>query len=612
MHQNEKIVIEIAAFCDPDLMTTIKSALYQADNPERVSFAICYQSDDLKELEELKKIKNCRIKHLKKAEARGICYARYLCQQLIEDEDYVWQIDAHMRFCKHWDTKMIELLLSLEDEKAIISHYPPSLTEGMEKLPIDDKEFDAPSSNHPIVNHARRFNKDGTPFIEYRCTTMGNKNDDKPLKSPFIAGGNLFTFAKLRKEVLEDPKMFYLGDELPMAIRYFTHGWNNYCPNTCYIYHKYQRKNRVTPTNNTSRIKKEATRFKQLLESAKNDIEMGEYGLGKERTLEQFEKLAGLDFSNRIIYMNCETGQFDDKSLHKKISMNQHRIQKNESINTTAHIIQIVIIDLFGEYEECINSCIKNTTGQDIKFIVGTTKKIDDPIGNKYIKRLIQFDENSHYSEILSELTNYLEDNYVAIIDSGIRFISGWDKVMIDAIGECGQNSALTNWIWRAPTNTTSYTPYLNAEKVFEKFDNFLPVLKQNNSNNIKTRIHPYKTPFISNGFLFCRAKVLKENKPDPNLSYNEHNYIYSARLWTSGIDLYYPKTSYFFRLKDESRLDNGKVHKEIICGLMGISNSYGIKLEDDYQFTLGNVRPLWGWYDFIGYDYDNDPEIII
>ena len=171
MHQNEKIVIEIAAFCDPDLMTTIKSALYQADNPERVSFAICYQSDDLKELEELKKIKNCRIKHLKKAEARGICYARYLCQQLIEDEDYVWQIDAHMRFCKHWDTKMIELLLSLEDEKAIISHYPPSLTEGMEKLPIDDKEFDAPSSNHPIVNHARRFNKDGTPFIEYRCTT---------------------------------------------------------------------------------------------------------------------------------------------------------------------------------------------------------------------------------------------------------------------------------------------------------------------------------------------------------------------------------------------------------------------------------------------------------
>ena len=408
------------------------------------------------------------------------------------------------------------------------------------------------------------------------------------------------------------PKMFYLGDELPMAIRYFTLGWNNYCPNTFYIYHKYQRKNRVTPTNNTSRIKKEATRFKQLLESAKNDIEMGEYGLGKERTLEQFEKLAGLDFSNRIIYMNCETGQFDDKSLHKKISMNQHRIQKNESINTTAHIIQIVIIDLFGEYEECINSCIKNTTGQDIKFIVGTTKKIDDPIGNKYIKRLIQFDENSHYSEILSELTNYLEDNYVAIIDSGIRFISGWDKVMIDAIGECGQNSALTNWIWRAPTNTTSYTPYLNAEKVFEKFDNFLPVLKQNNSNNIKTRIHPYKTPFISNGFLFCRAKVLKENKPDPNLSYNEHNYIYSARLWTSGIDLYYPKTSYFFRLKDESRLDNGKVHKEIICGLMGISNSYGIKLEDDYQFTLGNVRPLWGWYDFIGYDYDNDPEIII
>ncbi len=612
MHQKEKIVIEIAAFCDPDLMTTIKSALCQADRPERVSFAICHQSDDLEELENLKKIKNCRVKHLGKADARGICYARYLCQKLIKDEEYVWQIDAHMKFCKHWDTKMIELLLSLKDKKAIISFYPPSLTEEMEKLPIDDAKFDAPSSNCPIVNHGKRFYKNGSSFLEYRCSTMQNTGTEKSIKSPFIAGGNLFTFAKLRREIIEDPEMFYLGDELPMAIRYYTHGWNNYCPNKCYIYHKYQRKDRVTPINNGNHIKKEAQKFELLLKSAQYDTGIDEYGLGKERSLKQFEEFAGINFTKRIIYMNCETGQFENKSLYKKISMNQDRIRKNESLDKTTDVVQIVIIDLFGQYEECINSCIKNTTGRKIEFVIGTTKKIDNPAKNEYVKHLIQFSEDSHYSEILSKLVNCLENYYTVIIDSSTRFIPGWDKEIISTIGECGQNSALTNWIWRAPPNTTSFAPYLNAEKEFDKFDDFLPVLKQNNSNTIKTKKYPYKTPFISNGFLFCHAKILKENKPDPNLSYKEHNYIYSARLWTSGIDLYYPKTSYFFRIKDEFMLDNKKTHKEIICGLMGISNSYGIKLEKDYKYPLGKVRPLWGWYDFIGYDCNNNPEFIL
>ena len=129
--ENEKILIEIAAYCDDELLNTVKSALIQAKYPHRIHFAICYQSDDLKDYYELKKIKNCKIIYLKKNESKGSVYARYLCQNLITDEKYVYQIDAHMRFVKDWDIKIIQQLLSLNDNKAILSGYPPALTEEM-------------------------------------------------------------------------------------------------------------------------------------------------------------------------------------------------------------------------------------------------------------------------------------------------------------------------------------------------------------------------------------------------------------------------------------------------------------------------------------------------
>ena len=145
-NNNDKILILIAAYCDDELLNTVKSALTQADNPDRIYFSICYQSDNLEDYEELKKIKNCRIKYLKASEAKGSCYARYLCKQMIEDEKYVFQIDAHMRFVKHYDTKLIEQLLSLNDPNASISFYPPKCTEEMMKKPVDDKIFDVPAS----------------------------------------------------------------------------------------------------------------------------------------------------------------------------------------------------------------------------------------------------------------------------------------------------------------------------------------------------------------------------------------------------------------------------------------------------------------------------------
>ena len=284
MNKEDTILIEIAAYCDPELLNTINSALIQADNPDRVHFSVCYQSDNLEDLEKLKKIKNCKYVHLKENEARGSVYARYLCQSLIENEKYVYQIDSHMRFVKHWDTKIIEQLLSLNDNKAILSVYPPYCTEEMMSLPLDDKTYDEPVDGG--VMYTNGFRDAATYFLN--CNSLPiNDNDPRAYKrNAFIAAGNFFTFSEAHKEVIHDKEMYFYGDELPMSIRLFTYGWNVYNPGKSYIYHQYERKNQKFPSV-TNAMLKESNRLATLLNIGDKKENLEEFGLGKERTLKE-------------------------------------------------------------------------------------------------------------------------------------------------------------------------------------------------------------------------------------------------------------------------------------------------------------------------------------
>ena len=610
-NQNSKILIEIAAYKDPELLNTVKSAIIQADYPERVYFSICYQSDDTSDYKVLKQMKNCKIKYLKESEAKGSCYARYLCQQMIDDEKYVYQIDSHMRFVKHWDTKMIEQLLSLNDEKAFISFYPTSCTEEMMLLPLDDSTFDNPTTGG--LMHVGNFREGDSPFVETKCIEFSSDNKESK-KNPFVAAGNFFSFSEIHKTILHDPLMYFYGDELPMAIRYYTHGWNNYCFSESYIYHQYDRKNHSLPTvDNSSEI--ELYRFKQLINLDDKNIDLSEFGLGNERTLKEFEDFAGIDFSKRIIYLSAETGNYEDKKLKKEISYFKKKQKKDEVYLNRKENIEVVIIDLLGEFEKCIDTCLNNSVNKDnISFIVGTTKNdnLSKTLCEKmHIKRIINVDKNSSYSNTLSKLIEYLGDSFCTVVDSSIRFLYGWDTYLCRKNKECGSNSVLTTWVWYAEDEKEilKIGPYNNSIKEFDYFYYFLPILKYNENIDMTKRNKPYKTPFISDGFMFCNSKIIKGIRPDPNLDYEEQKYVYSVRLFTNGVDIYYPNTSYVYRVKEENILNKEQKHYDVLCGLLGVNNIHGKYFKMNYKYGLGNKRPLWQWYEYIGYDYQNDSE---
>lgn len=304
--ENDKILVEVAAYRDPDLLNTINSALKQADYPARVNFSICFQGDNLQDFHALQRISNCKIKHLYESESKGPCYARYLCQKMLDNEKYVFQIDSHMRFIKHWDTEMIKQLLSLNDNKATISYYPPNLESTMDQLMVSNKVFDQPTQ--PTIIYPKKFREENY-FLEFD-SRFARDDEPMPLRSPFIAAGNFFAFADAHREVLHDPEMCWFGDELPMAIRLYTHGWNNYSSPRCYIYHKYLRQNRAIPKNYYKEKQKEDSRLAQLLGLDNRNSDMGEFELGQARTLAEFEEYAGINFQNKIVSEKAQKGQF--------------------------------------------------------------------------------------------------------------------------------------------------------------------------------------------------------------------------------------------------------------------------------------------------------------
>ena len=87
---------------------------------------------------------------------------------------------------------------------------------------------------------------DAKSELEYFLNLPLEKNDPRAYKkNAFLAAGNMFTYAEAHKVVIHDPDMYFYGDEMPMSIRLFTHGWNVYNPGECYVYHQYERKNQI-------------------------------------------------------------------------------------------------------------------------------------------------------------------------------------------------------------------------------------------------------------------------------------------------------------------------------------------------------------------------------
>lgn len=309
------IFISIASYCDSLLPQTIESALDNARYPNLLHFGVVEQSNIqyVNKVSEAAK-KQIRLTHIDPKESRGACWARALAMSLYEDEDWFFQIDAHTIFDKHWDLCLLAAWANCakQSTKPYISGYPHPYTIK------DGVVTKTPCTLNIIGNTVAKEGKFKDLLIDLPFAPIYiDKN--YPVNGYTLSAGCLFASGNFVYEVPYDPFMYFHGEEPLMALRAYTHGWDLFHVPNIPVYHYYD----TGPDIEVKRVRhwsteEDASRsirwweFNNRANKRMQDIvagkNMGAYGLGNVRTLEEYTQFSGIDYINKTLSPKAYTG----------------------------------------------------------------------------------------------------------------------------------------------------------------------------------------------------------------------------------------------------------------------------------------------------------------
>ena len=300
------IFVQIASYRDPELFHTLTDLLENAEHPQNLKICIAHQysTDDEfhKDIDKFRDDDRFNILDIPFSEAEGACWARNKIQQEYNGEKYTLQLDSHHRFVKGWDSESIDMLEKLRDK----GHNKPLLTS---YIPSYDPKNDPQGRVHtPWGMNFDRFTPEGIIFflpyyIEDTVT--------EPIPARFFSGHFTFTIGEHARDVQHDPNLYFHGEEISLAVRSWTHGYDLFHPHKVLAWHEYTRQGRTKQWDDDSTWGTRNTNAHQRVRTLLgvdgtpctpcNKNSFGKYFLGEERTLEEWERFAGIRFIDRSI-----------------------------------------------------------------------------------------------------------------------------------------------------------------------------------------------------------------------------------------------------------------------------------------------------------------------
>ena len=322
------IYIQIASYRDPELLNTLNDCINNAERPEQLRFGIAWQHSPYEKWDNLHEYKDdsrFRIIDIDYRDAKGPCWARHQLNELYSEETYTLQLDSHHRFAPNWDTTLINMLDSLRSKtckKPLLSSYLPSFD------PAND-----PTSRleAPWVMEFDRFAPEGP--VHFLPHTIDNfKELDKPIPTRFVSGHFIFTTGKFCREVKYDPTYYFHGEEINLSVRAYMAGYDLFAPHKSVIWHEYTRegkKKHWDDHTNWAELDRESHRHNRELLGIDNP-DSSKLLPTHVRTLKDYEKYAGLEFSTRRAHKNTIDKKLPPISLddisHKTGLVNYHKM----------------------------------------------------------------------------------------------------------------------------------------------------------------------------------------------------------------------------------------------------------------------------------------------
>lgn len=294
-----KIFVQIASYRDPELIPTVLDLFEKAKHPENLNVVIAWQHDDLEFIDPIKDL--VQIIDIPYVDSKGVCWARNLIQKAYSGETYTLQLDSHHRFIPNWDVELIEMYNICKDygsDKPLITTYLPAFDSISEKYEIS-----------PWKMNFDRFMDDGPMF--FVPSPIENFQElSGPIPARFYSAHFAFSDGKFSVDVQHDPEYYFYGEETNITLRAYTSGYDLYHPHKVIAWHQYNRNNRRKHWEDHINSKKSITdnewakldeisvkKYKSLFLDSHNE----DYGLGKVRTLAEYEIYSGINFKNKTI-----------------------------------------------------------------------------------------------------------------------------------------------------------------------------------------------------------------------------------------------------------------------------------------------------------------------
>ena len=302
------IFVQIAAYRDFEVTPTILDAIKQSSENHTINFGVHTVYVDESEIN-VPNLPNVKHAESKAPENIGLGIGRALAHQFYNGEDYYLQCDSHSRFVEGWDEIAIHSILDYQIQgmlKPLITMYPANYWYPSLNATHVDKD-NIENNNLTEIS----FYENPNQFKEIKIpsqTAISLKDKNQLIKS--VSGGSIFTvdgFLPFNTEIA-----FY-GEEIWLAARAFTHGFDIVVPKKQYMYHLYYDHTKPAEINKRKLLwadfPNEFTELdkisKALIYKTFTEGTTGEFLLGTERTILEYGLYAGLDFVNGGLIENC-------------------------------------------------------------------------------------------------------------------------------------------------------------------------------------------------------------------------------------------------------------------------------------------------------------------
>jgi len=248
------IFITIASFRDRLCPRTLYNIFHKAEYPDRVRVAVVQQNNPTDDIDCL--VGYCVIfqennpertdcprqdqvfmERIHYKDAKGPVFARSIASDMIPDDaEFCMQVDAHMDFLPGFDTAMLNMWGSVNNEYGVLSTYVSDITTYEEEaggLGVNDR--------HEVPHLCMiRFHGGGQMPRNWGTKCIVRATQPK-LTNALWGAGLSFSKCHAERKAPNDPNLPFVfdGEEFSKAARLWTHGYDTYSPHRVYVFHDY-------------------------------------------------------------------------------------------------------------------------------------------------------------------------------------------------------------------------------------------------------------------------------------------------------------------------------------------------------------------------------------